>query len=205
MACIIVSSDPEFILNMLCMREMEENGEVMKSKESEGDEMGNNNELRDNGEGGGMDVDSNEGGGMDVDSDEGGVMDVDSDEGGGMDVDSDEGGGMDVDSDEGGGMDVDSDEGGGMDVDSGEGGGMDVDSVPISDNIPAFDGSSSGVTEDISGDEPVDIYQKFITKYMIQLILRKRQTFMGISMLTVASTFFSSILAPGIRASFDVS
>ena len=68
MACRIVSSDPEFILNMLCMREIEENGEVMKPKESEGDEMGNNNELRDNGKDGGMDVDSDEGGGMNVDS-----------------------------------------------------------------------------------------------------------------------------------------
>ena len=144
MACRIVSSDPEFILNMLdeidsdasdddfdgyideedmCMREMEENGEVMKPKESEGDKIGNNNELRDNGEGGGMDVDNGEGGGMDVDND--------------------------------------------------EDGGMDVDSVPSSDDIPAFDGSSSGATEDISGDEPVDIYQKFITDNMIQLILRE--------------------------------
>ena len=134
MACRIVSSDPEFILNMLdeidsdasdddfdgyideedmCMREMEENGEVMKPKESEGDKIGNNNELRDNGEGGGMDVDND------------------------------------------------------------EDGGMDVDSVPSSDDIPAFDGSSSGATEDISGDEPVDIYQKFITNNMIQLILRE--------------------------------
>ena len=101
----------------------EENGEVMKPKESEGDEMGNNNELRDNEKDGGMDVDSDEGGGMNVDSD--------------------------------------------------EGGGMNVDSVPRSDNIPAFDGCSSGVTEDISGDKPVDIYQKFITDNMIQLILRK--------------------------------
>ena len=60
-----------------------------------------------------------------------------------------------------------------MDVDSDEGGEMDVDSVPSSDDIPAFDGSSSGVTEDISGDEPMDIYQKFITDNMIQLILRE--------------------------------
>ena len=37
----------------LCMREMEENGEVMKPKESKGDEMGNNNALWDNREGGG--------------------------------------------------------------------------------------------------------------------------------------------------------
>ena len=110
MACRIVSSDPEFILNMLCMREIEENGEVMKPKESEGDEMGNNNELRDNGKDGGMDVDSD------------------------------------------------------------EGGGMNVDSVPRSDNIPAFEGCSSGVTEDISGDKPVDIYQKFITD-MIEINL----------------------------------
>ena len=115
----------------------------MKPKESEGDEMGNNNELRDNGNDGGMDVDSD------------------------------------------------------------EGGGMNVDSVPRSDNIPAFDGCSSGITEDISGDKPVDIYQKFITDNMIQLI--ERQTFMGITRLTVASTFFSSILALWPTASFDVS
>ena len=113
MACRIVSSDPEFIL-MLCMREIEENGEVMKPKEYEGDEMGNNNELRDNGKDGGMDVDRD------------------------------------------------------------EGGGMNVDSVPRSDNIPAFDGCSSGITEDISGDKPVDIYQKFITDNMIQLIERDK-------------------------------
>ena len=98
-----MSSDPEFVLNMLCMREIEGNGEVMKPKESEGDEMGNNNELRDNG----------------------------------------------------------------------KDGGMDVDSVPRSDNIPAFDGCSSGITEDISRDKPVDIYQKFSTDNMIQLILRE--------------------------------
>ena len=47
---------------------------------------------------------------------------------------------------------------------------MDVDSVSSSDEIPAFDGTSPGVTEDIVGDESVDIYQKFITDMIINIL-----------------------------------